>query len=128
GKTLMGQPAPAVDLEALVRALGVSRVRVVDPLDINGLTQAVKEEVTAGVPSVIIARRPCALLHRENRPPVRVDAEACTGCRTCLNIGCPAISVQDKRAAVDAIICTGCGLCVQVCRFGALQEGGENNG
>jgi indolepyruvate ferredoxin oxidoreductase alpha subunit len=128
GKTLMGEPAPAVDLEALVRALGVGRVRVVDPLDIAGLTQAIQEEAAAGAPSVIIARRPCALLQRENRPPVRVDGETCTGCKTCLKLSCPAISVQDRKAAVDAIICTGCGLCVQVCRFGALKEGGENNG
>ncbi|RKO65592.1 indolepyruvate ferredoxin oxidoreductase subunit alpha [Desulfofundulus salinus] len=128
GKTLMGEPAPAVDLEALVRALGVGRVRVVDPLDMAGLTQAIQEEIAAGAPSVIIARRPCALLQRENRPPVRVDVEACTGCKTCLKLSCPAISVQDKKAAVDAIICTGCGLCVQVCKFGALKEGGENNG
>ncbi|WP_027355920.1 indolepyruvate ferredoxin oxidoreductase subunit alpha [Desulfofundulus thermocisternus] len=127
GKTLMGEPAPAVDLEALVRALGVSRVRVVDPLKVAELTQAIQEEVACGAPSVIIARRPCALLHREKRPPVMVDREACTGCRSCLKLGCPAISVQDKKAAVEAITCNGCGLCVQVCRFGALKEGGENN-
>lgn len=125
GRTLSGEEAPAVDLEALVRALGVRRVRVVDPLDVARLMEAVKEEVAAPETSVIIARRPCALLRKEVRRPVRVEAELCKGCRTCLKLGCPAISVQGKKAAVDAMLCNGCGLCVQVCKHGALVEGGN---
>ncbi|MBE3587348.1 MAG: indolepyruvate ferredoxin oxidoreductase subunit alpha [Thermoanaerobacteraceae bacterium] len=128
GKTLMGRDAPAVDLEALVRALGVRRVQVVDPLDVARLTAVIKEELAAPEPSVIIARRPCALLQKERRPAVVADAEACTGCRACLKLSCPAISVREQKAAVDTITCTGCGLCVQVCKFGALQEGGRQNG
>jgi len=127
GRNLMGQPAPAVDLEALCRALGVRRVTVVDPLDLSALTDAVQTELAADGPAVIIARRPCALLTRDRRPAVRVDKEVCTGCKTCLQLGCPAIAVREKTAAVDPIVCTGCGLCVQVCKFGALSrpEGGE---
>ncbi|HHW42594.1 MAG TPA: 4Fe-4S binding protein, partial [Desulfotomaculum sp.] len=128
GKTLMGRDAPAINLEALVRALGVRRVQVVDPLDVARLTAVIKEELAAPEPSVIIARRPCALLQKERRPAVAVDAELCTGCRACLKLSCPAISVREQKAAVDAITCTGCGLCVQVCKFGALQEGGRQNG
>ncbi len=126
GKTLMGGDASVVDLEALVRALGVQRVVTVDPLDLEKLTAAVKEEVEAPTPSVIIARRPCVLLKRQSGQPVKVDQEACKGCKTCLKLSCPAISVKDKLCSVDAITCIGCGLCVQVCKFGALTaaEGG----
>lgn len=127
GKTLMGVDAPAVDLEALVRALGVSRVRTVDPLDLAGLTTAVQEEVAAPGPSVIIARRPCVLLKkkRQESVPMTVDSDLCKGCKSCLKLSCPAISVQDKMCVVDPIACNGCGVCAQVCKFGALKEGGE---
>ncbi|WP_027717970.1 indolepyruvate ferredoxin oxidoreductase subunit alpha [Desulfovirgula thermocuniculi] len=124
GRTLSGEEAPVVDLEALVRALGVRRVRVVDPLDVARLTEAVKEEVAAPEVSVIIARRPCTLLKREPRRPVRVEEERCKGCRTCLKAGCPALSVREKKAVVDDVLCSGCGLCVQICPQGALVGGG----
>ncbi len=125
GRTLMGAPAPAVDLEALAQALGVKRVRVVDPLDLAETRAAVQEEVAAGEPSVIVSRRPCVLLTRATEPAVVVVAEKCIGCKVCLQLGCPAISVKDKLARVDPGACTGCGLCTQVCREGALVKGGE---
>lgn len=126
GKTLMGETAPVVDFERLVRALGVNRVRTLDPMDLTALEEAIKEEVAAPGPSVIIARRPCVLLKRQAGPPVSVNPEACTGCKTCLKLSCPAISVSDRTCSIDPISCTGCGLCVQVCKFGALAgaEGG----
>lgn len=127
GRTLMGEPAPAVDLEALVRALGVKRVRVVDPLDLAEIGAVVQEEVAAGEPSVIVSRRPCVLLTKTAEPAVVVNAEKCKGCKACLRLGCPAISVKNKLARVDPGACTGCGLCVQVCREGALVKGGEAN-
>lgn len=140
GTTLMGGPAPAVDLEMLARALGVKRVRVVDPLDLRQVEEAVREEVAAPETSVIIARRPCVLLNRSTEPPARVQADACKGCRSCIRLGCPAISLQElevvadgtkpegdaksaakKAAVVDPLTCVGCGLCVQVCKNGALK-------
>ncbi|MHB8156887.1 MAG: indolepyruvate ferredoxin oxidoreductase subunit alpha [Desulfocucumaceae bacterium] len=126
GKTLMGKEAPVVDLEGLVKALGVKRVRTVDPLNLLQLTEVIKEEVEAPGPSVVIARRPCVLVKREPAPAITVDRDLCTGCKTCLRLGCPAISVKDKVSSVDSMSCTGCGLCTQVCKFGALiaAEGG----
>lgn len=126
GRTLMGEEVPEVDLEALCRALGVPRVRVVDPLNLEELKEAIKTEVADPGPSVIIARRPCALLSREPAgPPVEVDTDACEGCKACLRLSCPAISVVDEQAHVDPIICNGCGVCTQVCKFGALLKGGN---
>lgn len=127
GRTLAGEPAPAVDLEALVRALGVKRVRVIDPLNLAETESAIKEELAASEPSVIIADKPCALLTKSVQPAVWVDTPKCTGCRTCTRIGCPAISIKDKRAQVDASVCTGCNLCLQVCREGALAKGEEKH-
>ncbi len=125
GKTLMGKPAPAVDLAALVKAIGVKRVQVVDPVEIERFEQTIKEEINAPEPSVIIARRPCALLNKEVKQAVEVDQDKCIGCKLCLRLGCPAISYDGKTVAIDAIQCTGCGLCAAVCKQAAIDKGGQ---
>lgn len=122
GKTLMGKAAPVVDLEALARALGVSRVFTVDPLELDDVERLVKQEVEYPGPSVIIAKRPCVLLKRVEANPMTVNAELCTGCKTCLKLSCPSISVVDKLCQVDPVSCTGCGVCAQVCKFKALEK------
>ena len=123
GKTLMGNPAPNLSLEAICAALGVpaDHIRAVDPNDLAELEKVVKEEVAAPCPSVVICRRPCALLKSvKKNPPIQVNAEKCVGCRSCMKIGCPCISVTGKKAKIDESMCVGCGLCSQMCRFGAL--------
>jgi indolepyruvate ferredoxin oxidoreductase alpha subunit len=127
GSTLMGAKAPAVDLETLVKALGVKRVQVINPLDLEQTIAAVREETAAGEPSVIISRCPCVLLTKAVKPAVRTVTDKCIGCRACLKLGCPAISMKGKKALVDPVSCTGCGLCVQVCKEEALVEGGRSD-
>ena len=123
GKTLMGTPAPNLSLEAICAALGIpaDHIRAVDPNDLAALEQVIREEVAAPCPSVVICRRPCALLKSvKKNPPIQVDADKCVGCKSCMKIGCPCISVTDKKAKIDESMCVGCGLCSQMCRFGAL--------
>ena len=103
--------------------MGFRRVRVVDPYDLEACDRAVKEELAAQEPSVIISRRPCALLkYVEVKPPVKVDADQCKGCKMCMKLGCPAISFRDGKAVIDATLCVGCGVCQQLCHFGAIQN------
>ncbi|MBQ8370445.1 MAG: indolepyruvate ferredoxin oxidoreductase subunit alpha [Clostridia bacterium] len=123
GKTLMGNPAPNLCLEDICASLGVSRdhIRAVDPNDLVALEAVIKEETAANCPSVIICRRPCALLKSvKKNPPIQVNADKCVGCKACMKIGCPCISVTDKKAKIDQTMCVGCGLCEQMCKFGAL--------
>lgn len=124
GRTLQGDPSPAVDFEALGRALGIESVRIVDPYDLKGLEAALREEIQAPRSSLIIARRPCLLLKKGERPPARtVNADACVGCGLCLRIGCPALSEADGgKARIDPLICNGCPICGQVCKAGAIRE------
>lgn len=124
GRTLQGEVSPAVDLEALGRALGIESVRTVDPYDLKEMEAALREEIQAPRSSLIIARRPCLLLRGGERPPPRtVDPDACVGCGLCLRIGCPALSaVEQGKARIDPLLCNGCPICGQVCKAGAIRE------
>ncbi len=120
GRTLDREPTATLDLEALCKAVGVQRTFVVDPFDMEGLKQAIQREVATREPSVIIAKRPCVLIVKQEDPLLFVDHEKCVGCKMCMRIGCPAISHADKKSTVNPALCVGCGVCAQVCKFNAF--------
>ncbi len=121
GYNLKGDPCAKIDLESLCHAVGIRRVRVVDPYDMEICQAVIAEELAAKEPSVIISRRPCALLKYVKHPgPICSDTEKCKGCKACMKIGCPAISMVDGKAKIDATLCVGCGVCEQLCKFDAL--------
>lgn len=129
GLTIKGDPTVAVNLEALARAVGFNNVRVVDPFDIENTKAVVREELEKKEPSLVISRRPCALLKTvKHSAPVVVDENKCIGCKACLNVGCPALS-QTKRengrslALIDNTQCVGCGVCASACKFDAIKKG-----
>ena len=127
GYNLKGDPASKIDLETLCKAVGIKRVQVVDPYDLAQCDKVLKEELAAGEPSVIISRRPCALLkYVKHNKPLSVDPEKCKSCKMCMKIGCPAISMVDGVAKVDNTLCTGCGVCAQLCKFDALKAPKED--
>jgi indolepyruvate ferredoxin oxidoreductase alpha subunit len=127
GIALGGAPAPALDLEGLARVLGASSVRTVDPHDLPGVLEVLKEEIAADHLSVVIAKAPCALITKERKDPYAVDEETCTKCAACVRLGCPAISRDETgRAVIDTSLCVGCAQCVQVCRFGAIVQVGPS--
>ena len=125
GFTLQMQEVPPLELEPLVRALGIERVKTVPAFDVKALDDTLKEFLKAEGPSVLIARDECALLPsaRKRRLPLTVISEKCNGCTMCFRIGCPAILKSDEldektqrpKARIDARQCTGCEVCAQVC-------------
>ena len=126
GFNLKGDPCTKIDLESLCRSVGIKRVRVVDPYNLAECDQAVKEELAANEPSVIISRRPCALLkYVKHKAPLIANSDKCVGCKSCMRIGCPAISIVDGKAKIDNTLCVGCGVCQQLCKFDALETGKE---
>lgn len=122
GKNLKGDPAAAVNLEELCKAIGIKRVRVVDPYSLAETETAIKEELAVEEPSVIISRRPCALLkYVKHKPALKVEADKCKGCKACMKLGCPAISMNDGKAVIDHTQCVGCGICQEQCKFAAIN-------
>lgn len=123
GYTIKGDPTAAVSLEALCKAVGINRVAVVDPYDLKQTEEVIRQELEADEPSVVISRRPCALLKYVKRnPPLHVDRDKCTSCKMCMRIGCPAISIKEGKANIDFTQCVGCDVCTQLCKFGAIQH------
>ncbi|NLI22427.1 MAG: indolepyruvate ferredoxin oxidoreductase subunit alpha [Clostridiales bacterium] len=121
GREIHGEAAPAVDLEQLCRACGVEHVRVVDPFELKALEQVLREETARDAVSVIIAKRPCALLEKTTVPPYVI--EGCKNCGACLKLSCPAIERREKQVVINPALCIGCGMCAQVCAFHAIREG-----
>ncbi len=123
GLTIKGEPTRQVDLVKLAEAVGVDRVTVVDPFDVEKFEKVVKEEIAADEPSVIIAQRPCALLKKAGYTGTyRINPDKCKNCKLCMKLGCPAISITENGPVINETLCVGCGLCPNVCKFGAIEK------
>lgn len=122
GKTLLGEPAFAIDIAALCRAMGVKHVVEVDAFDLVTLEKAVKEELARDEVSVIITKSPCILLNKEKKPLYIAHEEKCKKCGMCMKPGCPAMTKNaDGTIHIDDTMCTGCGLCADLCKFDAIE-------
>lgn len=128
---LMGEPSHMIDIEKLVKAtdIGEERIRIVDPLDLEAVNQALDDSLAVEGPFVIIVSRPCVLIKGTAKVDASgycvVDAEKCRGCKMCLKIACPVIAFKDDKAIItDPESCNGCGLCMQVCNFDAISRVG----
>ena len=134
GYNAKGEPAALIDLETLVKAIGVKHVRVVDPNNLAEVNQALDDFMDLTEPSVIITRWPCALkkFSREDRDEFSplftekyvVDKDVCIGCKLCTKGGCPALSFNkaEKKAVIDRSACVGCGVCAQICPKNAIGK------
>lgn len=128
GFTIKGEPTKQVNLAQLAKAVGVDRVQVVDPFDINEFEKIVLEETSTSEPSVIISQRPCALLkHVKYKGSLTVNQERCKKCKMCLKIACPAIVDHGDAVQINDSLCLGCELCTKLCKFNAIEKAGGSN-
>jgi len=133
GKTLQGKSAPIIEIDRIVRAVGVKEenIRIVDPYNLAETEQAVRDAYKAEEPFVIITKRPCALLKEVRRAwngvSYQIESQKCKKCKVCLKIGCPALALKGDQVMIDPEMCIGCGLCQQVCKFEAVTKVGEGN-
>lgn len=128
GFTIKGEPTRQADLVKLCQAVGIDRVRVCDPFELDEFNKVLKEEIAAEEPSVIIAQRPCALLKSVKYTGlVHVNEEKCKNCKACMGLGCPAIVDTGNGIIINDALCVGCDLCMKVCKFGAIEKAGDNN-
>ncbi|MBO4872876.1 MAG: indolepyruvate ferredoxin oxidoreductase subunit alpha [Lachnospiraceae bacterium] len=124
GYTLQGEIAESLKIEEILKSYGFGHVIIVDPQDLKAMEAAVQEALASEVPAAIIARRPCLLIKRirHENGLCKVNPDKCIGCRKCLSVGCPAVSVKDRKASIDPLQCVGCTVCAQVCPMGAIEK------
>lgn len=130
GETLQQRPSRELNLEAVVRSLGVEDVVMVDPLNAKETRQALKAAISSADLSVLIFRSPCVLIERKREAPVVVK-DNCRACGVCTSLGCPAISTNEENknhAFIDASLCVGCGQCEQYCAFSAMERATVSEG
>lgn len=121
GLDIHGEPTTQLDIVKLCESMGVASVRIVDPFDVKELEKVLREETARDGLSVVISRRPCALIVKQPGIPFISDPDKCKNCGMCMKIGCPAIRKTETGVAIDPTQCVGCGLCQQLCPFGALH-------
>jgi indolepyruvate ferredoxin oxidoreductase alpha subunit len=131
-KNLMGYEVPPIDIIKVIHAIGFKeeQIRVVDPLDLKAMDDAVKAALAYEGPFVIVTKRPCILIKEVRKKNAgvhcEIDSAKCVGCKACMKVACPAMAFQNKKAVIaDPASCTGCGLCAQMCKFGAISKVGE---
>jgi len=136
GFTLRKDPTITADMTKLAEAFGFKRIRVVNPYEVKETDKIIGEELEANEPSVIIARAPCALLKTDRilpDKPLKIDADMCKGCKSCINTGCPALEFVkidepaegEKRkgfSRINEALCVGCRTCQEVCKFNCIEE------
>ena len=123
GYSLEGEIAEALKIEDILQACGFKNVIIVDPQDLAAMEQAVKDALASEEKAAIITRRPCLLIKRmKHEIGMCHVTDSCIGCKMCLSVGCPAISVNDGQAKIDRNQCVGCTVCAQVCPMGAIEK------
>lgn len=126
---LGGEPAPKIEIEAIVRASGVTDVHKVDAFDVKAVERSIKDALAFDGPSVVIVDGPCFFVGPGATGTYWVDADTCTACGMCFRLGCPAIIQSEQvnaktgkhKAEIDPVLCTGCDMCAQVCPTGAIS-------
>lgn len=136
GYTLMGEPAPEVDIPALCMAMGIKKenIHIVNPNNLNENEEALDKALSCKEASVIITKWPCVLkkITEQDKKDFDlrkkqciVNADECRNCKQCIKTGCPALYAKDGKVEIDSGSCVGCGVCMQVCPFNAIEKVGE---
>ncbi|MCK8817909.1 indolepyruvate ferredoxin oxidoreductase subunit alpha [Natroniella sulfidigena] len=125
GYNVKGGKAPNISFEKLGKSIGIERVRTIDAYEIDEVERIVKEETATEEPSLIITKKPCVLHKRADviNDPLNIEGDLCTGCKKCLDIGCPAISFTGETVKINETLCVGCELCTEMCNFDAIKKG-----
>ena len=123
GRTIRGEAVPAVSIEKVLRAIGLTVVETVNPFDHAEAVATVKHVAAEPGVKAIIFKSPCVVLAKPAAHS-KVNAEKCIGCQKCIrSLGCPALVMQAGKAFIDETLCTGCTLCESICPTGAIAGG-----
>ncbi|MCQ2977507.1 MAG: indolepyruvate ferredoxin oxidoreductase subunit alpha [archaeon] len=117
----MGDEAPAVSIEDIVKAIGVEFIEIVNPHNIKKTVDIYKNALNYDGVAVVIARYPCTLIKGQKRKKPMEIKDNCIKCLECIEkLACPAISYLDDKVVVDESLCKSCTVCIQICPNNAI--------
>ncbi|MFH0846445.1 MAG: indolepyruvate ferredoxin oxidoreductase subunit alpha, partial [Chloroflexota bacterium] len=127
GVTAQGKKTRAVDLESLVKGIGVNDVRVVDAFDMKALRTAVRSALDSPELSVIIVKGGCSVRTKARSETRAINFEVCDACGVCLRLGCSAIQKRNGQIIIEPTMCAGsiCTICQQLCPHKAIAPQSE---
>ena len=126
GRTVMGEIVQKINIEQVLRGIGVQDIETVNPLDHEAAVSCVKELADKPGVKAIIFKSPCIAVTKPGTP-MHVDISSCIHCKKCIReLGCPAIITEDGNVSIDSSMCTGCGLCSQICPVHAIKGGKQH--
>lgn len=121
GKNMMGNVVDKISIEKILEGMGVKKIIMVDPLDLEKAKDAVKECAAISGVKAIIFKSPCIAISKPSEK-MRIS-DKCIQCKKCIReIGCPALITVDGKVTIDEGLCTGCGLCSQLCPTSAIER------
>ena len=127
GRTVMGEIVQKINIEQVLRGIGVQDVETVNPLDHEAAVSCVKELADKPGVKAVIFKSPCIAVTKPGAP-MHVDISSCIHCKKCIReLGCPAIITEDGNVSIDSSMCTGCGLCSQICPVHAIKGGKQHD-
>lgn len=127
GRTVMGEIVQKINIEQVLRGIGVQDIETVNPLDHEAAVSCVKELADKPGVKAIIFKSPCIAVTKPGTP-MHVDISSCIHCKKCIReLGCPAIITEDGNVSIDSSMCTGCGLCSQICPVHAIKGGKQHD-
>lgn len=127
-----GEQVKPIDIENVVKGIGVNFVQTIDPYNFEASVKCLKEAKKfikeKNEPAVIVFRHLCINtkegLSANPRYNVALAKELCKGCKLCITeFECPAIlfNKEENKAEIDHTLCIGCGCCVPVCPTKAIR-------
>jgi indolepyruvate ferredoxin oxidoreductase alpha subunit len=123
GISAQGAETQAVDIEKLIKGIGVNDVKVVDAFDMKELRSSVRSSLDNPELSVVIVRGACSVRLKTRPGPRYIDLDKCDNCGICLLIGCRAIQKDNNQMQIDDTLCVGdaCTICHQICPRKAIE-------
>lgn len=126
GHTMMGEIVQKINIEAILRGIGLTDIETVDPMDYPASVDCVKRISSKPGVKAIIFKSPCIAVTKPSGA-LHIDQDKCIQCKKCVReLGCPALYTDEGHVQIDASLCTGCTLCSQICPVEAIT-GGERH-
>lgn len=113
-----------ISIEAVVRALGVPHIAVIQPYKVKKSIAALRQAFNFKGVSVVIAQEMCTLYakgFKKTKTRPYYVSDKCRNHRDCISqLACSAFILDGEKVRIDPVMCAGCAVCAQLCPENAI--------